>query len=142
MIYLDTGCLVKLYYPEPDSHLVAARVAGKIVCYSPLHELEFTNALHQKVFRGQATPEQVAAASALVTADISIGVLRRVPFSWNAVYQDAVALSRSHTASTGCRSLDILPCALAQATDAHDFVSTDARQIHLATAIGLPFTAL
>ena len=29
MIYLDTGCLVKLYYPEPDSHLVAARVVGK-----------------------------------------------------------------------------------------------------------------
>ncbi len=23
MAYLDTGCLVKLYYPEPDSGLVA-----------------------------------------------------------------------------------------------------------------------
>ena len=142
MIYLDTGCLVKLYYPEPDSHLVAARVAGKVVCYSPLHELEFTNALHQKVFRGQATPAQVAAASALVAADLSTGVLRRVPFSWDAVYQEAVALSRSYTASTGCRSLDILHCALAQATGAHDFVSTDGRQIQLASVIGLPFTAL
>ena len=51
----------------------------------------------------QATPEQVAAASALVTADLSTGVLQRMPFSWDAVYQEAVALSRSYTASTGCR---------------------------------------
>lgn len=66
MICLDTGCHVKLYYPEPASHPVAARVAGKFICYSPLHELEFANALHQKVFRGQATPAQVAFATALV----------------------------------------------------------------------------
>jgi predicted nucleic acid-binding protein len=142
MTYLDTGCLVKLYYPEPDSHLVAARVAGKIICYSPLHELEFTSALHQKVFRGQATPAQVVAAIALVAADLSAGVLRRVPFSWDAVFQNAVTLSQNYTASTGCRSLDILHCALAQATSAHDFVSTDARQIQLATSMGLPFTTL
>jgi len=109
---------------------------------SPLHELELISALHQKVFRGQATPAQVAAASALVASDLSAGVLRRVPLSWDAVYQDAVALSRSNTAGTGCRSLDILHCALAQATGAHDFVSTDVRQIQLATAMGLPFTAL
>jgi len=32
MIYLDTGCLVKLYYPEPDSASVAAAVFGK---YAP-----------------------------------------------------------------------------------------------------------
>lgn len=29
MTYLDTGCLVKLYYPEPESLAVATRVAGK-----------------------------------------------------------------------------------------------------------------
>jgi predicted nucleic acid-binding protein len=142
MIYLDTGCLVKLYYPEPDSHLVAARVAGKTICYSPLHELEFTSALHQKVFRGHATAAQVAAASALVEADLSAGVLRRVRCSWDGVYHHAVTLSQSYTAGTGCRSLDILHCALARATGAADFVSTDARQIQLATLMGLPFTAL
>jgi hypothetical protein len=27
VIYLDTGCLVKLYYPDPDSHL-AVGVTG------------------------------------------------------------------------------------------------------------------
>jgi hypothetical protein len=28
MIYLDTGCLVKLYYPEEDSEVIAIKTAG------------------------------------------------------------------------------------------------------------------
>ncbi len=45
MIYLDTGCLVKLYYPEPDSGAVVARVSGRPVFFTPLHDLELGNAL-------------------------------------------------------------------------------------------------
>ncbi len=44
MVYLDTGCLVKLYYPEPDSDLVIGRVAGQEIVYTPLHALELTTA--------------------------------------------------------------------------------------------------
>jgi len=55
--YLDTGCFVKLYYPEPDSANVVALIQGKPVCYTPLHELEFVNALRLKVFFGSATPD-------------------------------------------------------------------------------------
>jgi predicted nucleic acid-binding protein len=142
MIYLDTGCLVKLYYPEPDSSLVAARVVGKLICYSPLHELEFTNALHQKAFHGNATSSQIQAAKALVTTDLAAGVLKRIPLDWEAVYQDAVALAADHTAAVGCRSLDILHCAVARFLSATDFVSTDGRQARLARAIGLPFTPI
>ena len=36
MLYLDTACLLKLYYPEPES----AAVAGEAVIFTPLHELE------------------------------------------------------------------------------------------------------
>ena len=136
MIYLDTGCLVKLYYPEHDSHLVAARVAGKAICYTPLHELEFTNALHQKVFHGKATVQQVQAAKSLVTADLAAGVLLRPAIAWDSVYADAVSLAESHTAHIGCRSLDILHCAAAYAFMVSDFVSTDGRQIRLALAMG------
>ena len=62
MIYLDTGCFVKLYYPEPDSAQVIAHIQGKPVCYTPLHELEFVNALQLKSFFNNATSQQVAAA--------------------------------------------------------------------------------
>ena len=44
MTYLDTGCFVKLYYPETDSAKVIALIQGKPICYTPLHELEFVNA--------------------------------------------------------------------------------------------------
>lgn len=142
MIYLDTGCLVKLYYPERDSHLVAARVAGKTICYSLLHELEFTNALHQKVFHKQATIDQVRAAQALVAIDLEDGILVRKQHSMELSFTEAVYLSEVHTAGSGCRSLDILHCALAAGLEVEDFVSTDARQIKLAQAIGLPYRVL
>jgi len=48
--YLDTGCFVKLYYPEPESAHVIALVQGKPISYTPLHELEFVNALQLKIF--------------------------------------------------------------------------------------------
>jgi predicted nucleic acid-binding protein len=142
MIYLDTGCLVKLYYPEHDSHLVAARVLGKAICYTALHELEFTNALHQKLFQGSATSAQVQAAKTLVSADLAAGVLLRPTTLWVTVYDDAVRLAERHTAQIGCRSLDILHCALAAAYNVRDFVTTDRKQIRLAIAMGLPFTTL
>jgi hypothetical protein len=86
VIYLDTGCLVKLYYPEPDSQKVASLVAGKPVCFNPLHELEFTNALHLKLFHSQATPIQVQAAAALVEADVKSGVLMSTLANWESIF--------------------------------------------------------
>jgi predicted nucleic acid-binding protein len=142
VIYLDTGCLVKLYYPEPDSHQVALRVAGKVICYSPLHELEFTNALHQKAFHGTATTAQVRAAKALIATDLVAAVLKRVSLDWEVVYRDAVSLAASHTTAVGCRSLDILHCAAAKAVGVTDFISTDGRQIRLAEEIGLPYSPI
>ena len=64
MTYLDTGCFVKLYYPEPDSAQVVALIQGKALCHTLLHELEFTNALQLKVFLKSATAAQVTAARA------------------------------------------------------------------------------
>ena len=55
MTYLDTGCFVKLYYPEPDSAKVVALIQGKPICCTPFHELEFVNALQLKVFFNSAT---------------------------------------------------------------------------------------
>jgi predicted nucleic acid-binding protein len=39
MIYLDTGCLVKLYYPEEDSEVIAIKTAGLPIAFTPLHNL-------------------------------------------------------------------------------------------------------
>ena len=137
MTYLDTGCFVKLYYPEPDSAKVIALIQGKPLCHTPFHELEFVNALQLKVFFKNATPAQVTAARALVETDLKAGVLVSPVAEWKDVLAEAVKLAGQHTGTIGCRSLDILHCAAAKVLAASEFISTDARQRKLAVAMGL-----
>jgi hypothetical protein len=94
VIYLDSGCLVKLYYPEPESQNVAAFVRGRPICFNPLHELEFTNALHLKLFHRSASLSQVRAAAALVEADMKSGVLLPVVANWERIFRAASDLAR------------------------------------------------
>ena len=105
--------------------------------YTPLHELELTNALNQKRFHHQATDAQVNAALGLIHADLTAGVLVIPISSWHIHYQTAVQLSMSHTPTIGCRSLDILHCAIAADLQAIEFVTTDVRQSRLAKSMGL-----
>lgn len=142
MTYLDTGCFVKLYYPEPDSPKVITAIQGKRVCYSALHELEFVNALHLKVFSQGATTAQVTAARALVEADLQSSVLVRAGGEWKDILPEAVKLAEQHSATLGCRSLDILHCATAKVLGTTEFVSTDGRQKKLAVAMGLNLVAI
>jgi predicted nucleic acid-binding protein len=137
MIYLDTGCLVKLYYPEPESAKVVRLIAGQSIVLLAIHELELSNALQLKLFRKEAKPSQVRATRALVEEDIATGVLHRPAVDWEDALRSAAALSIAHTRSTGCRSLDVLHCAAAQRVGAASFITTDARQRRLALAIGL-----
>ena len=137
MTYLDTGCLVKLYYPEPDSPKVIALVQNQPIFFTPLHELEMTNALQLKVFSKSATTAQVAAARALVAADLRSGILVSTDGQWKDAFAEAVKLANQHSGSIGCRSLDVLHCATAKVLAASEFVSTDGRQRQLATVIGL-----
>ena len=137
VIYLDTGCLVKLYYPEPDSAQIVAHIQGKAILYTPLHELEFTNALQLKFFFKGATITQIAAARAAVDEDLKCGVLVSARGDWIPIFQEASRLAEQYTGTVGCRSLDILHCAAAKVLAATEFISTDARQGQLATAMGL-----
>ncbi len=137
MIYLDTGCLLKLYYPEPESAAVAGLVHGQPIAYLVLHELELWNALELKLFRKEARSSQVRAVQGLVEEDVRAGTLHRAALAWEDVLEQAKSLARAHTRRLGCRSLDILHCAAAHLLSASAFVTTDDRQRRLATAIGL-----
>ena len=137
MIYLDTGCFVKLYYPEIDSAKVIALVQGQPICYTPLHELEFVNALELKVFHQSAVASQVTAARALVGVDLKAGVLVSASIDWGDTFRQAAKLAEQHTGLLGCRSLDVLHCAAAKILGVKDFISTDVRQKKLAAAMGL-----
>jgi predicted nucleic acid-binding protein len=142
VIYLDTGCFLKLYYPEPNSASVAAAVSGKPIVFTALHELEIMTALQLKRFRGEATAQQAEAAMRLVREDLADSKLTQPLINWPAVLRDAAKLAHTHSASSGCRALDVLHCAVALATRAEEFVSSDARQITMATAMGLDVVAI
>ena len=142
MVYLDTGCLVKLYYPEPDSDLVAACASGQAIIYTPLHALELTTAFELKVFRQEATAEQAKAALNLVQEDIDGGKLVEVDAPMLNSLNEATQIARQHAAKTGCRALDTLHCATAIRLNAAGFISTDTRQLTLARIIGLPILPL
>lgn len=137
MLYINTGCLLKLYYPEWNSAEVAAAVAGEKIGLTGLHELEMATALELKVFRGEAAPEKAAAARAAVEEDVRAGKLVRLPCDWAEALREARELATRHSAVTGCRALDALHCAAAMLLGPLEFRSTDARQIALATAAGL-----
>jgi uncharacterized protein len=137
VIYLDTGCLLKLYYPEPESSRVAALVSGEVIPFVALHELELSNALALKLYRKEATASQVRATTALVEEDLRASVLHRPVVRWEDLWREAATLARTHTRSVGCRSLDILHCAAAQSLAATSFVTTDTRQRRLASKLGL-----
>ena len=142
MIYLDTSCLVKLYYPEPESAQVAALVQGTPICHNSLHELEFHNALQLKLFSGTATTTQATAAIAMIAADLLAGVLVSPQMEWQEVFAEAVRAADQNTRTIGCRSLDILHCTAAKVLNASGFVTTDARQKKLAVALGLNLVAV
>ena len=142
MIYLDTGCFVKLYYPEADSAQVIARIHGQPVGCTPLHELEFTNALQLKIFFNHATRQQAAAAQALVKMDLKSGALVATSGDWPNIFHEAMKLAEQHTRTVGCRSLDILHCATAKVLGATEFISTDTRQKQLAVAMGLKLVTI
>jgi len=142
MVYLDTGCLVKLYYPEDDSHIVVTKTSGRQIVFTPLHNLELTSAMRLKVFRHEATDGQVLAALQLVRDDLASGKLLAIDNLNSATIQAAIGLANQYAASTGSRSLDTLHCALAQSLEITDFLTTDARQLALAKLIGLPIQNL
>lgn len=137
MIYLDTGCLIKLYYPEPESLRVARLASGKTIALTALHELELSNALELKLFRREATPAQIRMTGALVEGDTRAGSLYRPLLAWEDVLREASSMVKAHTRTLGCRSLDVLHCAAARYLSVASFVTTDARQRKLAIKVGL-----
>jgi predicted nucleic acid-binding protein len=142
VIYLDTGCLLKLYYPEPESSRIAELVHEQVVALTSLHDLEARNALELKIFRKEAKPAQVRAVQALMAGDLRLGVLHRPALVWDDVFETSRALAQSHTRKLGCRSLDILHCSAARHLSVTSFVTTDDRQRRLASAIGLSCPAI
>jgi predicted nucleic acid-binding protein len=95
-----------------------------------------------KVFRQEATEDQVLAVLQFVRDDLAAGKLIAIDNVNSATIQVAIGLTNQHSATTGSRSLDTLYCALAHSLGITAFLTTDAQQLALAKLIELPVQKL
>lgn len=105
-----------------------------------LCQVEFTNALHLRVFRHQMAMAQARAAIEALDQDIREGLISLDAFP-TAAWEEARRISMAHTPSIGARSLDILQVAAAVALGAPLFLTFDRVQRKLAAAVGLQVAA-
>lgn len=138
-VYVDPSALLKLYLHEPESAAMNAwrgRTKGPL----PMTEhgrLEIVNAIGLGVFQRAITAAASKDALASFDEDWSEGRYCAADVLWRATLRRALALSRAHTASVGCRTLDVIHVAAALELGRRQFVTFDRRQQRLARAAGL-----
>lgn len=136
--FCDASFLVSLYTPDANTAKAIQQcsrgAAGLAV--TPLAELEVVNALQLRLFRRELTQAEVTAAGEAFRRDLADGVYTSFVVSL-AIYEKARSLSRKHTSSIGCRSLDILHVAAALVMRADILYTFDDRQKSLAKLEGL-----
>ena len=144
MVYVDTGIIVKLYIREKYSRDASAwlKANNEAIPLTSLHELEFINAIHLKLFRNETTPQTIHQIKATFEEHDEKGVYYRPTLDWTAVFIHAIQLSKIHSASLGSRALDILHVASALSIQADRFLTLDDRQSKLAAHAGLEIPSI
>ena len=137
--YFDSAIIVKLYVQEatsPDAiRLVGAYAAPYVL--TQWQALEVKNAIRLKAFRAEITAAEMARSIAAFEQDIATGRWQRPAYTAATVEQKAEELSAGHSATLGCRTLDIIHVAAALVLAAKEFVTFDTRQGALAKQAGL-----
>jgi hypothetical protein len=138
-IYVDPSALLKLYLKEPESRVMAGwrKKIGDPLLVTHHGRVELTNGIGLAAYRGIITDKIHDAAMAALDDDFAQGRYRQGDVLWRATLKRAGELSRKHTRSIGCRSLDILHVASALELEFKQFSTFDVRQQHLARAAGL-----
>ncbi len=135
MLYLDTSVIVKLYVKEAYSTEVIEKIkkTDSSIPLTHFHHLEFINALKLKIFRNEASEEEVNHILSNFDQHQSKGIYYRPGLNWSEIFQTSIKLSENFTSKVGSRSLDILHVATALSLKANSFFSFDDRQLELAS---------
>lgn len=137
--YFDPSVVVALYLPEPLSPRARALVEQypHPLLLNELQELEFRNALRQKVLRKEAKESDVVRTLRLFDDDCLAGKIERRPLVWPRVFAEAEELSHRHAMRQVCRAFDLLHVAIAKISGIGAFATFDDEQGRLAIAVGL-----
>jgi hypothetical protein len=99
--------------------------------------LEVKNAIRLKALRAEVTVAEMNQSIAAFEQDIATGRWQRPAYTAATIEQEADELSAGHSATLGCRTLDIIHVAAALVLGAKEFVTFDTRQGALAKQAGL-----
>ena len=138
-IYVDPSALLKLYLKEPESRAMAGwrTKIGDPLLVTHHGKVELINGIGLAAYRGIISDKVHNAAMSALDDDFTQGRYKQGDVLWRATLKRAVELSRKHTRSIGCRSLDILHVASAMELEFKHFATFDIRQQQLARAAGL-----
>ena len=137
--YVDPSALLKLYVHEPESAAMSAwrtRTKGAL----PLSEhgrLEIVNGICLAAFRKTISAEAMRDAMASFDEDLADQRYVHTDVLWRATLRRAGEISRAHSATVGCRALDVLHVATALELGLRTFVTFDRRRQQLARVSGL-----
>lgn len=139
VVYADPSALLKLYLREPESRAMARwrSRAGDPLLLTHHGWLEMLNGIALAAHRGLISDAVHDAAIEALDDDVASGRYRLADLLWRATLKRAAGLSRTHTKSLGCRSLDILHVASALELGMKQFLTYDLRQAKLARMAGL-----
>jgi predicted nucleic acid-binding protein len=141
-IYADPSALLKLYLREPQSRAMAlwrGKIKGPLLV-THHGRVELINGIGLATHRGYIDTMAHRAAMAALEDDFSAGRYVLADLLWRATLNRASEISREHTPTIGCRSLDVLHVASALELGSRRFVTFDLRQRRLARAVGLRLT--
>jgi predicted nucleic acid-binding protein len=138
-VYFDSSVLVSLYIKDANSRRAISLISRSRnpIIFTPLHCIEVLNAIRLATFQGRITPSENSGAQQLIADDIASGVLQRQPIHWSLMLEEALRLSRQHTAEIGCRTLDLLHLATAKLLKVKKFTTFDQRQEKVAKLMDL-----
>ena len=137
MMYLDTGILVKLLTPEPETAFFERELLGHSLVSSELALVEVKSALFAKERAGLITAAQRAKAEAKFAAMIADDIFKLGNLN-NQTLRKAVQIVQACHPKVPLRALDALHVATCDLAQDFPLCTTDARMHAAARAMHIP----
>lgn len=135
-LYLDTSCLLKLFFPEPESRKVATIVASEArVVVSELGVVEASVQIHGRRLEGLLARARAQRLEAALEQTLSMRPFEVVPFA-AAALERARGQARVAQKAAHCRTLDRLHLAVMELEGIERLLTSDRRQAAAARTLG------
>ena len=136
-LYLDTSCLLKVFFPEPETDRTLALIAAEPrVLVSSLARLEALSQIHARAAGGLLSPARATRLRQRVEVVIELAPYERVrcPADIIDIAADQITVT---VKGAYCRTLDRLHLATMQALGVNRLLTSDAIQAAAARSLGL-----